>query len=63
MSYKIIAKLVPKRIVGLLKEVVTKTQTKFIKERYILENMITSQDELNWKKESGKEVYIVLLYF
>lgn len=45
-SYKILAKLLAKRIVGMLNNIVFVYQTIFIKGRYILENLITSWEAM-----------------
>ena len=42
LSYKIIAKLLARRIVDITKNIVSFTHTGFIKGKYILENLITS---------------------
>ena len=63
LSYKIIAKLLARRIADITKNIVSVTQTGFIRGRYILENLITSWEAMNWAKESGQEVAMILLDF
>lgn len=53
LSYKIIAKLLARRIAEITKNIVSVNQTGFIKGRYILENLITSWEAMDWAKASG----------
>ena len=63
LSYKLIAKFLARRIIDITKKIVFVTQTRFIKGRYILENIITSWEAMNWAKESSQEVAMILLDF
>lgn len=63
LSYKILAKLLAKRIVGMLNNIVSVSQTGFIKGKYILENLITSWEVMKWGKDSKQNVCMVLLDF
>ena len=50
VSYKILAKILALRLVNILPKFVCATQTSFIKGRYILENLITSSEAMEWAK-------------
>lgn len=63
ISYKIIAKILARRIRDILKEVVLVTQIGFIKGRYILYNLITSWEAMNWAKDDKQNAAMVLLDF
>ena len=63
LSYKIIAKLLARRIADITKNIVSVTQIGFIKGRYILENLITSWEAMNWAKDSRQDVAMILLDF
>ena len=63
LSYKILAKLLAKRIAGMLNNIVSVSQTGFIKRRYILENLITSWEAMKWGEDSKQNVCMVLLDF
>lgn len=63
LSYKIIAKLLARRIAEITKNIVSITQTGFIKGRYILENLITSWKAMNSAKASRQDVAMILVDF
>lgn len=62
VSYKILAKVLAKRFVNILPKFIN-TQTGFIKGIYILENLITSWEAMEWEKASDQEATMVLLEF
>ena len=59
LSYKILGR----RIVSLFNKVAYVTKTSFIKGKYILENLITSWEDLNWAKDDGQMASMVILDF
>jgi hypothetical protein len=63
LSYKIIAKVIARRIADIIKNFVLVTQIGFIKGRYILENLITISEAMYWAKSKEKNVAMVLLDF
>lgn len=63
LSSKIVAKVLARRIVGLLNEFISPTQTGFMKGRFILENLITSWDAMHLAKSEGQNVVMLLLVF
>lgn len=63
VSYKILAKVLARKLESILPKFVGSTQTGFIKGRYILENLITSWEAMNWAKSSNQNVAIFLLDF
>ena len=63
VSYKILAKIMALRLVNILPKFVNSTQTGFIKGRYILENLITSWEAMEWSKCSHQNSAMLLLDF
>ena len=63
MSYKILAKIMALRLVNSLPKFVNSTQNGFIKGRYILENLITSWEAMEWSKCSHQNSAMLLLDF
>ena len=63
LSYKILAKALAGRIAPLVSRFISKTQTRFIQGRYVLENLITNWEAMHWAKENGQEVAMILLDF
>lgn len=63
VSYKILAKILALRLVHILPKFVSATQTSFIKGRYILENLITSWEAMEWAKCSHQTSTMLLLNF
>jgi hypothetical protein len=63
VSYKILAKVMALRLVNLLPKFVNSTQTGFIKGRYILENLITSWEAMDWSRYSHQNSAMLLLDF
>ena len=63
VSYKILAKIMALRLVNILPKFVNATQTGFIKGRYILENLITIWEAMEWSKCSHQRSSMLLLDF
>ncbi|XP_059067540.1 uncharacterized protein LOC131858343 [Cryptomeria japonica] len=63
VSYKILAKILAIRLVHILTKIVSATQTGFIKGRYILENLITAWEAMDWATCSHQNVALLLLDF
>ncbi|GLJ49275.1 hypothetical protein SUGI_1041170 [Cryptomeria japonica] len=63
VSYKILAKILALRLQDILPKIISSTQTGFIKGRYILENVITSWEAMNWAKLSQQNCAMLLLDF
>lgn len=63
VSYKVLAKVLAMRLTNILPKFINSTQTGFIKGRYILENLITSWETLDWAKRSQQNVTMLLLDF
>lgn len=61
VSYKILTKILSKRIEDLLPKFINPTQTKFLKERYILENILTCWKDLDWAKVLGNNLIMFLI--
>ena len=63
VSYKILAKALASRLVNILPNFICSTQTGFIKGRYILENLVTSWESMEWAKSSNQNSAMFLLDF
>lgn len=63
VSYKIMAIIIEIRLVVILPCFVNNTQTGFIKGRYIIENLITSWEAMNWAKLIDQNVVMFLICF
>ncbi|XP_059067565.1 uncharacterized protein LOC131858359 [Cryptomeria japonica] len=63
VSYKILAKMLAVRLEKILPKFIYPTQTSFIKGRYILENLITSWEAVEWSKISSQDTAMFLLDF
>lgn len=63
VSYKIMAKMLAMRLEKILPRFICSTQTGFIKGRYILENLITSWETIDWAKVSRQDATMFLLDF
>ena len=63
ISYKIIAKLLANRITKVLDSIILMTQTRFIKGRFILENLVTSWETMHWAKADNQNLAMILLDF
>lgn len=61
VSYNFLAKVLAIRLVHILPKFVSITQTSFIKGRYILENLITAWEAMDWAKMSHQNVALLLL--
>ena len=59
--YKILAKVLAIRIEKILPNIINSTQTSFVKGRYILENLITCWEAMNWAKASGQDCAMLLI--
>ena len=62
-DYKILAKLLAKRIVGMLDSILLISQIGFIKGGYILENLMNSWEAMKWGKDNKQNVCMVLFDF
>lgn len=58
--YKIVSRFLAKRIWNLFNEFISQTQTRFIKGRIILENLIRSWEAMHWARIDDQNVVIVL---
>ncbi|XP_059069967.1 uncharacterized protein LOC131859829 [Cryptomeria japonica] len=63
VSYKVLAKILALRLVDILPKFIGPSQTGFIKGRYILENLITSWEAMDWAKNSHQNTAMLLLDF
>ena len=63
VSYKILVKVLALRLVHILPKFVNSSQTGFIKGRYILENLITAWEAMDWAKCSHQNSAFLLLDF
>lgn len=63
VSYKILAKILALRLAHILPKFVNSSQTGFIKGRYILENLITAWEAMDWGKCSHQNSALLLLDF
>ncbi len=61
--YKILAKTLARRLLGLLLGVIRPGQTNFIKGRCILDNTFLAQEALDWAVESDQDLVLLLLDF
>lgn len=61
--YKLIAKSLAKRIQPILPECILPTQTAFVKDRCILDNVFLAQEAIEWAKESSQDLVVLLLDF
>lgn len=57
------AKVLARRLENILPKVISPTQTEFVKDRYILENLLTCWEAMNWVKESKQDVTMLQLDF
>lgn len=63
VSYKILAKMLALRLENILPKFICSTQTGIIKGRYILENLITSWEAMEWARILDQKVAMFLLDF
>ena len=61
LVYKILAKVLAIRIEKILPNIINSTRTGFVKGRYILENLITCWEAMNWAKASGQDCAMFLI--
>lgn len=61
--YKLIAKVLANRIKPILPDCALPTQTAFVKNRCILDNVFLAREAIGWATESGQDVVIMLLDF
>ena len=59
--YKILAEILATRLVLILLKIIRKTQTRFFKGKYILDNLITCWETMDWAKYSGKNIGMMLI--
>lgn len=62
-TYKLIAKTLANRVQPILPSCVQDTQTAFVKERNILDNVFLATESIHYACESGQEIVILLLDF
>jgi hypothetical protein len=63
LSYKILAKVMARRLEKILPKFICHSQTGFVKGRFILENLITSWEALNWANITNQDAAMFLLDF
>lgn len=63
VSYKSLAKILALRLENVLPKFICSTQTGLIKRKYILENLITSWQAMEWAKISNQDVAMFLVDF
>lgn len=63
VCYKILAKVVAQRIERIMPKIIYPTQTRYVKGRYSLENLLTCWEAMRWVKESRQYAIILLLDF
>ncbi|XP_057814617.1 uncharacterized protein LOC131028370 [Cryptomeria japonica] len=57
------AKVVANGMIRILPKIISPTQTGFVKGRYILENLVTYWESLEWAKVFGQNEAMLLIYF
>jgi hypothetical protein len=62
-TYKIIAKTLANRLQPLLPSCILPTQTAFVKNRCILDNVLLATEAIEWAKESQQDTILLLLDF
>ena len=62
-AYKILAKMISSRIRPLLPNLIHDTQTSFVQDRSILDNIFTFSEATEWAQHSSQHLAIVLLDF
>ena len=60
LSYKILAKVMARRLEKILPKFICHSQTGFVKGRFILENLITSWEALNWANHTNQDATMFL---
>lgn len=63
VSYKILSKAMAIRMEKILPKIISPTQTGFVRGRYILENLITCWESMNWAKITGQNGAMLLIDF
>jgi hypothetical protein len=63
VSYKIYAKTLQKRLQLLLTNLISEDQSAFLPNRYILDNILTQHEIIQWVKESHQEMVLLKLDF
>jgi hypothetical protein len=61
--YKILAKMLARRLQVFLPSIVRPSQTGFVEGRYILDNTFLAQEALDWVEESDQDLVLLLLDF
>jgi hypothetical protein len=62
-TYKIYAKLLQRRLQPVLVEIISHDQSAFLPLRYILDNIVLTQETLNWAKVSKQPLLLLKLDF
>ena len=62
-AYKILAKMISNRLRPLLPDLIHDTQTGFVQDRSILDNIFTFLEATEWAQHSGQHLAILLLDF
>lgn len=60
VDYKILTKVLVFKIEKILPNIINSSQTSFVKGKYILENLITCWEAMNWAKASGQDCAMFL---
>lgn len=61
VSYKVLAKILASRLSSILPKIINPTQTRFVKGRYILENLITCWETMEWARSSSQDARMFLI--
>ena len=62
-AYKILAKMISARVRPLLPDLIHDTQTGFVQDRSILDNVFTFSEATEWAQHSGQHLAVLLLDF
>lgn len=63
VSYKIFAKALQLRLQPILRDVISPKQTTFLPLRFILDNIVLTQETLHWTKSSKQPTVFIKLNF
>ncbi|KAJ0628910.1 putative RNA-directed DNA polymerase [Helianthus annuus] len=63
IMYKIVAKVLARRVIPVIPDIVSNTQTRFIKGRFILEGPLIVNEILSWAKSEKKPIFIFKVDF
>lgn len=61
--YKLLAKVLANRMQGNLPLWIKASQTGFVKDRYILDNVFLAYEAMEWAKESHQDLVILMVDF